>query len=64
MSGRREGEWYSQRLARVSAEFASRGFLLHHLDGSKLIVTRWGMTRVLNDLDEAEQMLARLGVTA
>ena len=60
MSGR-EGEGFSERQKRVTAGFGARGFRLYYLDGSKMIVTRWGMTRVLADLDEAEQMLGRIG---
>jgi hypothetical protein len=54
-------ESYPARLLRLSAEFGARGFALHPLDGEKLIVTKWNMTRVLADLDDAERMLAQIG---
>ncbi len=51
----------NQRLERMQAEFARRGFALDVLTGDKLLVQRWGLYRVLDDLDQAQRYLDEVG---
>ena len=52
---------YPAKLAHVRAQFESSGFALHPLEGESLVVSRWGMYRVLQNLTAAEQMLQSIG---
>lgn len=49
------------RLQRVAAALARHGFALHPLSGNTLFLTRFGMSRVLRDLDHAESFLNQVG---
>ena len=50
-----------KRLVNLQAEFARRGFTLDPLIETKVLVRRWGLSRVLDDLDAAERFLKLLG---
>ena len=52
---------YPARLARAQAAYASKGFALHPLGAESVIVSVWGMHRVLPDLKTAEQTLEKIG---
>lgn len=49
------------RLQRVAAALARHGFALYPLSGNTLFLTRFGMSRVLRDLDHAESFLNQVG---
>lgn len=49
------------RLQRVAAAPARHGFALYPLSGNTLFLTRFGMSRVLRDLDHAESFLNQVG---
>lgn len=49
------------RLLALQAEFARRGFALDPLTEDKLLVQRWGLYRVLDDLDQAQRYLDEIG---
>lgn len=48
----------------LQARFAMKGWAFDPLHGDKLLLQRWGMTRVLQDLDEAERVLVQIGGAA
>ena len=48
----------------LQARFAMKGWALDPLHGDKLLLQRWGMTRVLQDLDEAQRVLVQIGGAA
>lgn len=50
-----------KRLATLQALFALRGYALHQLADSTLLVERWGYCRPVADVDDAAQVLAQLG---
>ncbi|MEY4764317.1 MAG: hypothetical protein RI907_990 [Pseudomonadota bacterium] len=51
---------------RLEAGFAAKGWRLYPLYGEKLMATipEWGMSRVLNNLAEARQLLLKIGGAA
>lgn len=51
----------SKQLATLQALFALRGYALHQLADSTLLVERWGYCRPLATVEEATQVLAQLG---
>lgn len=57
----RQGPRYPADLERMRTLFAASGFALHPLQGDSLVVSRWGMYRVLPDLPAAEKMLRDIG---
>ena len=44
----------------LQVKFAGRGFALDPLTDSKLLLQRWGLIRVLDDLSEAQRFLDEL----
>lgn len=50
-----------KRFNNLQAHFACLGWALDPLDGPKLLLQKWGAHRVLQDLDEAERVLAQIG---
>lgn len=52
---------HGKRLATLQALFALRGYALHQLVDSTLLVERWGYCRPIANVDEAAQVLAQLG---
>lgn len=50
-----------KQFASLAARFALKGFELHHLHGDSVMVTRWGLARVLRDLQAAERFLQTVG---
>ncbi len=53
-----------RRLLDLQAKFARHGFALDELTGAKLLVQRWSLYRVLDDLNAAERFLEDLGYAA
>lgn len=51
----------SKRLATLQALFALRGYALHQLADSTLLVERWGYCRAVATVEEAAAVLAQLG---
>lgn len=48
------------RLSLLQERFKRCGFELHPLTGSSLLVTRWGLSKSVQDLDHAERFLAQI----
>jgi len=51
----------SKQLATLQALFALRGYALHQLVDSTLLVERWGYCRTVATVEEAAGVLAQLG---
>ena len=54
-------ETFRKRFSRLQAEFALAGYEVHELQAGTLIVTRYGMRKVLSDLAAAQKMLDEIG---
>lgn len=51
----------SKQLATLQALFAMRGYALHQLADSTLLVERWGYCRAVATVDDAAGVLLQLG---
>lgn len=51
----------SKQLATLQALFALRGYALHQLADSTLLLERWGYCRAVATVEEAASTLAQLG---
>lgn len=51
----------SKQLATLQALFALRGYALHQLADSTLLVERWGYCRTVASVEDAAGVLAQLG---
>lgn len=52
---------HTKRLADVTAKLAIQGFSLYPLHDDSLLVTQWGMSKVLPSVEAAERFLAMVG---
>lgn len=58
----RDSKYRAKRFATLSAAAALQGVQLHRLEGGRLLVTRWGLTRELDTIDDAARFLAEMGI--
>jgi hypothetical protein len=52
---------YTKRVSTCQAKLALLGFSMHPLVGDSFVIGKWGMSRTVADITDAEAFLARVG---